>query len=1289
MAVDPVVRDHLEWLGYLQPVGLVVSAFALAEAGVVVERSDAEGQRRLVDATAEQSLDGGEAVAVIPDFPAFAHAVLGWSLSPKYYAGTTERAIPDELHAELADGSSLAPDLAVAGGPDGAWQLLVRLTEPGADPDEVTRRGEGLELSEHQRLERLLRATGTTAGVLCTGRTLRLVSAPPGETSGWLDFHVADLRLTAGRAMCSALRGLLGQQRLLVGAPDRRLGALLLRSRRYQNRVSDQLADQVLHALYELLRGFQAADDAEGGALLDLALEDDPDEVYRGLLTVALRLVFLLYAEERGMLPDGETFVRGYSLAALYERLRDDAARHPDTMTARYGAWAHLLVLFRLVHDGTRIPALAMPARRGVLFDPNRFGFLEGRRVGGPQAGERITPPRVPDATVHRVLEKLLVLGGERLSYRALDVEQIGSVYQTMMGFRLERALGPSVAVKAKTRHGAPTVVRVDTLLAAAPAGRTKLLKQQADRDVPVKVGAALKTAGTLEEVHAALRPVIDHEASPDLIAPGAMVLQPSDERRKSGSHYTPRELTAPIVRTTLAPLLERLKTPGGRPPTPAAILELKVCDPALGSGAFLVESCRQLADALVEAWGAHGGRPELPADEDELVLARRMVAQRCLYGVDRNPVALDLAKLSLWLITLARDHPLTFVDHALRHGDALVGVGRKQIEQFHWTTGSGIPLSGVKTQDAVEAVKGLRRAIREAGEDVAESELRELWEDAEVAVRTARAYGDLLMHAFFGGSKLKEREALRARYATELLSGDVSVYRSVLEGDRHGSPPLVPFHWELELPEVFDRERPGFDAIVGNPPFAGKNTLKDGSPEGYLDWLKELHEGAHGNADLVAHFFRRAFGLLRSGGRLGLIATNTIRQGDTRATGLRWICQNGGTITQAQTRVKWPGLAAVVVAVVHVEKGEAKGTRLLNDRAVEQITAFLVERGGHEDPAQLRANNGKSYIGCYVLGMGFTFDDTKTEGPASSLADMERLLAADPRNAEVIRPYLGGKELATSPTHEAHRYVIDFGQRPLAEARAWPDVLAIVDQRVRPERLSDKRVSYRNRWWLFAEARPALRAAIKTLDRVLVISRVSDSFAFAFVRTGQVFNEKIVVFRFDEPSALAVLQSRPHEIWTRFFSATLKDDLQYSPSDCFSTFPFPPDFVGDDELEAIGAEYEAFRAELMVANDEGLTKTCNRFHDPEETAASILRLRELHDAMDRAVLDAYGWTDIPTACGFLLDYEVDDDEGTGRKAKRPWRYRWPDEVRDEVLARLLELNAERAAEEQLAGVGG
>jgi hypothetical protein len=443
--VAPEVLAHLEWLGFVQPTGLVVSAPALVRAGAVLDRRDAEGQLLLANCTAERTVDpdaGPE--PYLPDFEPFARSVLGWSFSPGFYAGIEQSPLPPELQVALPDfEETLRPNFAVREpDPNGdglPWQLLVRVLETGEDFDAMQRGAGRLEASAHGRMERLLRQTGVLAGLLFNGTSLRLISAPRGESSGWFDVRVADMLETAGRPICTAIRLLLSERRLLTLPRSERLTALLDDSRRYQNEVSERLAEQVLHALYELLRGFQAANDASVGQLLRFQLADHPDGVYHALLTVLLRLVFLLYAEERGMLPDVETFVRYYSLAGLHERLREDAALYPDTMDQRFGAWAQLLTLFRIVHDGATAGNLHLPERHGVLFDPDRFPFLEGRPSGGSrQIHERIEAPLVPDGTVYRALEKLLVLDGERISYRALDVEQIGSVYETMMGFRLE-----------------------------------------------------------------------------------------------------------------------------------------------------------------------------------------------------------------------------------------------------------------------------------------------------------------------------------------------------------------------------------------------------------------------------------------------------------------------------------------------------------------------------------------------------------------------------------------------------------------------------------------------------------------------------------------------------------------------------------------------------------------------------------------------------------------------------------------------------------------------------------
>jgi hypothetical protein len=571
-----------------------------------------------------------------------------------------------------------------------------------------------------------------------------------------------------------------------------------------------------------------------------------------------------------------------------------------------------------------------------------------------------------------------------------------------------------------------------------------------------------------------------------------------------------------------------------------------------------------------------------------------------------------------------------------------------------------------------------------------------EKWRSAEEALAGVRLRGDVSIAAFFDGvgKKAQEKKDLLREYGGMVhLQPERMLEVSVRLRER-----VMPFNWEIEFPEVFDRENPGFDSIVGNPPFAGKNTMTSGNAEGYLDWLKETYADSHGNSDLVAFFFRRAFDLLRQQGTFGLISTNTIAQGDTRSTGLKFICNNGGTIYKAQKRLMWPGLASVVVSIINVIKGEFLGELILDGKEIARITAFLFHAGGNDDPQRLISNDGKSFVGSYVLGMGFTFDDGKTD--ITSIAEMHRLTEKDPRNQERIFPYIGGEEVNASPTHAHDRYVINFGEMSEEEAREWPDLMSIVEAKVKPGRLKQNREIRSRYWWRFGETTPALFKAIEGLDRILVISaQAYVHFTMTFQPSNRVFAHSLAVIAISNYSGLSVLQSRIHEIWSRFFSGTAMDLSRYNPSDCFQTFPFPENWEANPELESIGQEYYEFRAALMIRNNQGLTDTYNRFHDPDETDPDILKLRELHTQMDTAVLIAYGWTDIPNTCEFRLDYEDEEPSDTEptvraaspsgegkRQRKKPWRYRWPAATHDEVLARLLDLNQQRYEMEVMEG---
>jgi hypothetical protein len=1078
----------------------------------------------------------------------------------------------------------------------------------------------------------------------------------------------------AGRPVMAAFLALLCDERLIGVGEGENLLALMQKSREFQNEVSEKLAQQVLGALHALVRGIQAADERSGQTLLRAVLEEDPQHIYGGLLAVLLRLVFLLYAEDRGLLPGDGVYTRHYSVHALFERLRADAALHPDTMDQRFGAWAQLLTVFRLVHGGAFWGEEAMPPRRGHLFNPDTYAFLEGRLEGSHASRhQRFDPPKVSDGVVLDVLRALLMLGDERLSYRTLDVEQIGSVYEYMMGFELERSTGATIALKVGK---VPVFIDLDELAESDKA--RKHLKSEYGIKISgnSKAGRALKSADDHHELVEALGKRI-HEITPAPLPPGSLYLQPGEERRKSGSHYTPRELTAPIVEHTLGPILSDL----GEHPTPDQILDLKVCDPAMGSGAFLVETVRYLADRLVESWDFHNfvDRTGIDEDEDRLLYARRLVAQRCIYGVDRNPFAVDLAKLSLWLFTMAKHQPFTFVDHALRHGDSLVGLSLDQLIDVSWDSknaGDDLALVRAKIVEKVTGAKFLREHILKKAEDDDQDEKRSLLEDADEAVHDIRLIGDAVISAFFAHGKKKARtdelKAVQSEIFNWLTRTKDSFDLELRQANLRESQ--APFHWEIEFPEVFRRDNPGFDAFVGNPPFAGKNTISSGNGDQYINWLQEVHEGAHGASDLCAHFFRRCFTHVRDRGTYGLIATNTIAQGDTRTTGLEWICTHGGDIYRATKRKKWPGLAAVIVSILHISKGQWLEQRMLDEREVERITAFLFHGGGHSEPERLEANADKSFQGAIVLGMGFTFDDSKDD--ATPLAEMEQLIEKEPRNAERIFPYLGGSEINSSPTHSHHRYVINFGEMSLEQAGEWPDLLSIVEEKVKPARMKLKNNSDGKRrkeyWWQFGRYTPALFDELAKHRRVIANSQVSAHLVFAFQPTDRVFAHTLNVFTLETNASFAILQSRVHEVWAKFFSSSMKDDMRYTPTSCFEPFPAPIEWDAEHEvLEEIGERYYEYRAQLMIENDEGLTTTYNRFHDPEESDPGISKLRELHEEMDRAVLAAYGWEDIDTTCKSQLLYELPE----GSRKKEPWRLQWSEEVHDEVLSRLIALN--------------
>ena len=468
--------------------------------------------------------------------------------------------------------------------------------------------------------------------------------------------------------------------------------------------------------------------------------------------------------------------------------------------------------------------------------------------------------------------------------------------------------------------------------------------------------------------------------------------------------------------------------------------------------------------------------------------------------------------------------------------------------------------------------------------------------------------------------------------------------------------------------------KRGGFDAIVGNPPFLGGQKLTGAMGDNVRDWLVNiLAEGQRGSADLVAYFFLRAFSLLNERGTLGLIATNTVAQGSTREVGLDQMVDSGFTITLAIQSRTWPSQGAnlefaAVWGTRHVVSPQV--TMVCDGESVPRISTLL-EPGGRVEgrPERLNENSGIAFQGCIVLGKGFVLELEEARG----------WIERDPRNAEVLFPYLSGEDLNSRPDCSASRWVIDFNdwseERAAEHEAPYRRLLRDVKperQRVKPDGSYVLRKPLPERWWQYGEKRPALRKAIADLDEVLALTRHAKTLMPCRVSSCQILSDALVVFAVDSYDQQAILSSSVHQYWVIAYGSGIRSDPRYTPSDVFETFPRPEP---TPELEAIGRTLHTERREIMLRRELGLTKLYNLVNDPGLEAGTdpdVDRMRAIHVELDTAVAAAYGWDDLDLTHGFH----------TYRKMTR-WTV--PPAARVEILDRLLEENHRRAAAEAAA----
>lgn len=1302
------VRHHADWLSLVEVSGPFVSL-------PVLLRAFPQGLEPRDPAQAKQLRSAYEEWQDHPTAPGKQRAwvlhVLCELLGYPVIQIAEGQSLPAGLEANMAEqGETLRPDFALIGpaGTEAAGQAqLLICNYPAEQLLDKPVIGKHWKSTPATRMMELLHGTNVPLGLVTNGEHWMLVYAPRGETTGYASWYGAlwlDEPITL-----RAFQSLLGVRRFFGVAADSTLLALLKESASDQQEVTDQLGYQVREAVEVLVQSFDAIHQESQGAALK---STPPTAVYDAALTIMMRLVFLFSAEERGLLHLGKPlYDDNYAVSTLQEQLQEVADRYgEEVLERRYDAWARLLASFRAVHGGIQHQDLLMQAYGGSLFDPDRYPFLEGRTSGSTWRSQSADPLPVNNRVVLHLLNSLQRLrtkaGGaaetRRVSFRALGVEQIGHVYEGLLDHTAQRATEVVLGIRG-TRNKEPEIPLsiLEQLLAKGEDELLEHLKEETGRSVPA-LRKELNSTSVLDEhkllvacrqdevLLARLRPFAglireDSFERPWVVLPSSVFVTAGTTRRSTGTHYTPPSLTEPIVRHTLEPLVyagpaEGFPKEEWKLKSPKEILALKVCDMAMGSGAFLVQACRYLAERLVEAWEneekAHPGQvlitPEgnfsegdpaerlVPAEAAErIAIARRVVADRCLYGVDINPMAVEMAKLSMWLITVDRNRPFTFLDHAFKCGDSLLGLASSgDLDRFFIDKNTGQHRLGANReliQQLTEIRSQLESLPSETPVDISHKE--SLNEKSEALVWQLRVVSDIVIagHLLHG-----ENQELQSFLDALALSDP----ESFLDKSREFLGLRRPFHWFLEFPEVVGRG--GFSCFIGNPPFLHGRRVSTTYGDDYLRYLKSFHEKINSSADFVAYFVIRMFRLAADKGVIGFISTQGISMGDTREASLDWILGNGGAISYADPGVTWPGTATVTISSLVIWKNLIPLRPTLSGKSVYRISGLLLADEGVEDanPMVLQANKSIVSTGTYVYGKGFVITDSQRE----------MFIEKNVSSGQRIFPYLRGEDINKSPSHSHSDWVIDFGNMTMDEARRWPELFDWLEATVKKEREKQTKQVHEPCFWKHWDKRPDLYERLSLLRECLVHAFVGKHIGFAFVPANQIIATPTPVFISEKRALFAVLQSCVHGVWVIRRSSKMGSGIRYAPSDCFHTFPLPQGYEQSVDLEDAGLLYESVRKEAMSFHNEGLTKIYNRFHDPLDECQKIKNLRDASDSVNRAVVNSYGWDDIN------IDMEF-------RKSISGVRFEVSESSAAEMYRRLLVLNHQQHAVELESGV--
>ncbi|HAT1993809.1 TPA: ATP phosphoribosyltransferase regulatory subunit [Legionella pneumophila] len=1327
------VSQHTEWLSMIEISG---SFLALPVLETIfpqgLESLDTYIKRRIRSAYEEWCDAVEENDPQLPDLHrAWVEMVLKEML--EYEDSVLDAALEQFIYNSPDCAGQIKPDFVLRGSDDKNPMLFISIVPPGIDLEKVNVE-DGWPVSLLERMSLLCKDKGVTIGLITNGERWMLVNILQNGTSSHVSWYA---RLWFQEPMTlNAFKSLLSVRRWF-GPKEECLPAMIEYSLNYSEDVTDTLGLQVKRAVEVLIQSLDKADQDRNRELL---CNVSTTELYEAGLTVMMRLVFILCAEERGLMLLGDSiYDQNYAINTLRGQLTEDAERFGhEILERRYDAWTRILALFRAIYGGIEHESLRMPALGGSLFDPDRFPFLEGRTKGTHWQDALTLPVPINNRTVLLLLEALQIIeqrgGALLLSYKALDVEQIGHVYEGLLEYTIHRlsedALGfvgsgrahnPNISLtklETESINGRDALISlIESVTLRSKSAISNALEKDVDENTFNKI---VKITNGDMQLAARLKPfayLLRMDAWGDCIfyRANSFAVTYGECRLETGTHYTPKSLTESIVRTTLEPLVYMGPAEGElrenwRIKSSLELLKLKICDPAMGSGAFLVQVCRWISERLVEAWGieeaqgkfitvdgvakeAAGIDELMPISLDErLLIARRLVAEKCLYGVDLNPLAVELAKLSIWLITLAKGRPFGFLDHNLRSGDSLLGLLKlEQLVAFSWNPEAEKinTICSANFEETIQNAIALRKQLRETSiRDIRDIEYME---ELDRRARQELEYIKIIADAMTGKvltsgdnpQALNKSMANLATFAKAYIEGDQEIgtqietsARTSLSTELHkNNLPRKPFHWCLEFPEVF--ERGGFDGIVGNPPFMGGQKITGVFGKCYRDYLVErIAKGKRGSADFVAYFFIRANDLLCSKGAFGLIAVNTISEGNTREVGLDTIIASGSTIYNATPNVIWPGKANVVTSSVHVTKDVWHGMKYIAGNQVEIISSALTQRINWQ-PVKLKQNQGVVFQGVIILGDGFIVDE-------DSLAKWKR---ENDHSEEVVFDYLIGKEVNQSPTHNPSRKVINFFDWDENKAKTYLNAFNHVIKNVKPRRLEANDTGAKEFWWRFLRPRSELFHLIgrghrfekhpsdwdetqKPLERVIVFATGATKYpCFTLVPNTYIFANTLCVIASQSYALFACLSSDIHAIWAWEYCSKMKQDMRYTHGDIFETFPFPTGVLEDHhrELATLGEIFFHTRAKFMQHQNKGMTKFYNDFHDPGQNSNTVGELRKMQIDMNYAVLKAYGFENINLNHDF---HEV----GYLPKGKNI-RFTISENARDQLLSRLAILN--------------